>query len=127
MDTPRITNPIFLGPNIQSGEYVEAEKTPQATAGRQGELLPAGTSVSQEIRSVFDLLPGIDAELLAQTAAACTNPELRKASRFNAALLKTLAALQQKHSQTAGKAASLLQELLADQQLLADYRATLLG
>ncbi len=125
MPLNRVAHPVHNTPNLQTSEFRQSP-VGQASA-RLGELLPAGTSVSEEIRSVFNMGQTVDGKLMEQVAAACKDPELRQSAKFNAALKRTAKRLAEKNTPAGRQAARLLEELQDDQELLADYRSTLLG
>lgn len=121
----RITNPTHFQQNLETSEYRAG--TPVATgANVPGELLPAGTSVSAALQSVFQLAAGVDQLLLEELSRYFTDPELRRPARFKEALRHAAGELAKSTSPEARQAAQLLQELEADHELLADCRATLL-
>ena len=121
----RVTHPVSLQQNLQTSEY-QARQAQGTNPGALGELLPAGTTVSEEIRQVFDQGQNVDAQLMAEVVASCADPELRQPAKFNAALRRTAARLKKGGTAEGRAAARVLDELQQDQDLLANYRATLL-
>jgi len=125
MDT-RIANPIAFRPNNLQTSNLDRAAASRTTQLGAGELLPAGTSVSEEIKTVFDRNANLDGELMTLLTRSCSNPELRQAGNFNRALERTLDKLKKSAKGSAQRASQVLQELSNDQELLANYRATLL-
>ena len=121
----RVTNSISFNTNVKT---TELDETPQMASMRQNEtapLLPSGTSVTEQIKQVFNFNT-VEAELLHFMETACQNPALRSAQEFQQALRKTFENLKQQHGDHPSKAAQVLQQLLEDKQLLDWYRAMII-
>lgn len=120
-----ITHGIRFDTGISTADF--SEKPVGQTRGQtQGALLPGSTTVSEAIKDVFPTDKSIGNEIMAQLAAACNSPLLRTSTGFRSAALKTIRSLRGKKGAKSDEAARELENLLADTELLDEYRAALL-
>lgn len=121
----RVTNSISFNTNVRTTEFDESKQLASMRQNETAPLLPSGTSVTEQIKQVFNFNT-VEAELLHFMEAACQNPNLRSAQEFQQALRKTFENLKQNHGDHPSKAAQVLQQLLEDKQLLDWYRAMII-
>ena len=125
MDT-RVNNPINFQTNVRTSIFDDVQ--PLASQVRKNEtepLLPSRTSVTEQIKQIFNFNT-VEAELLHFMEQACQNLTLRSATEFQRALRETFQHLKQQHGDHPSKAAIILQQLLEDKQLLDWYRAMII-
>ena len=121
----RVTNSISFNTNVRTTEFDETKQLASMRQNETAPLLPSGTSVTEQIKQVFNFNT-VEAELLHFMESACQNPNLRSAQEFQQALRKTFENLKQNHGDHPSKAAQVLQQLLEDKQLLDWYRAMII-
>jgi uncharacterized membrane-anchored protein YjiN (DUF445 family) len=121
----RVTNSISFNTNVRTTEFDESKQLASMRQNETAPLLPSGTSVTEQIKQVFNFNT-VEAELLHFMESACQNPNLRSAQEFQQALRKTFENLKQNHGDHPSKAAQVLQQLLEDKQLLDWYRAMII-
>jgi uncharacterized membrane-anchored protein YjiN (DUF445 family) len=121
----RVTNSISFNTNVRTTEFDETKQLASMRQNETAPLLPSGTSVTEQIKQVFNFNT-VEAELLHFMETACQNPALRSAQEFQQALRKTFENLKQQHGDHPSKAAQVLQQLLEDKQLLDWYRAMII-
>jgi uncharacterized membrane-anchored protein YjiN (DUF445 family) len=121
----RVTNSISFNTNVRTTEFDETKQLASMRQNETAPLLPSGTSVTEQIKQVFNFNT-VEAELLHFMESACQNPNLRSAQEFQQALRKTFENLRQQHGDHPSKAAQVLQQLLEDKQLLDWYRAMII-
>lgn len=121
----RVTNSISFNTNVRTTEFDETKQLASMRQNETAPLLPSGTSVTEQIKQVFNFNT-VEAELLHFMETACQNPNLRSAQEFQQALRKTFENLRQQHGDHPSKAAQVLQQLLEDKQLLDWYRAMII-
>lgn len=121
----RVTNSISFNTNVRTTEFDETKQLASMRQNETAPLLPSGTSVTEQIKQVFNFNT-VEAELLHFMETACQNPALRSAQEFQQALRKTFENLRQQHGDHPSKAAQVLQQLLEDKQLLDWYRAMII-
>ena len=124
MTANRITSAVQFNTGISTADW--ANGTVGQTPGQtQKSLLPGSTTVSEALSDIFPR-ETVGAELLAQLAAAGSAVALRTSGGFAAAMRKTLRTLRGKRGGRAAAATRELESLLADTELLDQYRAALL-
>ena len=121
----RVTNSISFNTKVRTTEFDETKQLASMRQNETAPLLPSGTSVTEQIKQVFNFNT-VEAELLHFMETACQNPALRSAQEFQQALRKTFENLKQQHGDHPSKAAQVLQQLLEDKQLLDWYRAMII-
>ena len=125
MNVGRTTYGVSFNTGISMAEYNEAPagQTPGQT---QSAILPGSTTVSEALASVFPKDPTVAGQILGQLAQAGSSTALRTSGGFHAAAKKTIRSLRGKRGSAAAAAARELEGLLADTELLDQYRAALL-
>lgn len=125
MNLQRVTSSVQFNTGISTADWTSGTvgQTPGQT---QGTLLPGSTTVTEALKSVFDTERSISAEMLAQLAEAGGATVLRTANGFSRATRKTIRSLRGRKGGRAEAAARELESLLADTELLDQYRAALL-
>jgi len=127
MNLNRVTEGVSFNTGISMSEYndVPAGLTKGQT---QGAVLPGSTTVSEAIDSVFPRDPTVGAAIHARMAAEGNSMLLRTANGFRQATNKAIRSLRGKkgRSSAAERAATELEALLEDTELLDFYRAALL-
>lgn len=121
----RVTPGVTFNTGISNAEFVEAPAG-QATGQTQGKVLPGSTTVSEAINSVFPKDATISGQIMTALAAAGNSTLLRTPSGFHSVATKTIKKLRKRGTKAADKAADEIEELLADTELLDQYRAALL-
>lgn len=141
----RVTNSISFNTNVKTTEF-DGRQSSVAARHEQGSapLLPSGTSVTEELKSVFPF-QSVEQDLLDFIESACQNPVLRSSQDFQRGLRDLAERLRKRkkgrdgeESGQGGKregkggddvnedAAEVLEQLLEDKLLLDWYRAMLL-
>ncbi len=125
MELNRVTSGVRFDTGISNADWTNGTvgQTPGQT---QTPLMPGSTTVSEAIQDVFPTNTSIGGEIMAALSLAANAPELRTASGFHAAAVKTIRSLRKRKGAKAGAAARELENLLADTELLDQYRAALL-
>ena len=124
MTANRITSAVQFNTGISTADW--ANGTVGQTPGQtQKTLLPGSTTVTEALNDIFPT-DTVGVELLAQLAAAGSAVGLRTHGGFSLAVRKTLRALRGRKGGKAEAATRELESLLADTELLDQYRATLL-
>lgn len=125
MSLNRVTSGVQFNTGISTTDWSSGTvgQTPGQT---QGSLLPGSTTVSEAIKSLFATDTSVEAQLMAELAAAGNSPLLRTSSGFHAAARRAIRALRGHPGEKAAAAAAELEELLDDTELLNRYRAALL-
>ena len=119
-----------IEPDFRFDTGVKDAKYAQVPQGQtpgvvQKTLLPGSTTVSEALAEVFPEGRHIDGEIMRALVAG--NPmQLRTEHGFSAAARKTIRTLRGRKSKSAEAAAHELEGLLADTELLNEYRAALL-
>ena len=91
----------------------------------QKTLMPGSTTVSQALAEVFPEGQHIEGEIMRALIAG--NPmQLRTEHGFSAAARKTIRSLRERRTKASASAARELEGLLADTELLNEYRAAIL-
>ena len=121
----RVTHGVHFDNGIRNAEYNE-RPVGQTLGGTQQPLMPGSTTVTAAMESVFPKDPTVSGLIAEAVAAAGDMPELRTASGFRAAARRTIRTLHGKKGTAAAKAAAVIENLLADTELLDRYRASLL-
>ena len=125
MNLSRVTSSVQFNTGISTADWTSGVvgQTPGQT---QGPLLPGTTTVSEALKSVFDTGTSVSAGLLAELALAGDSMQLRSSNGFHFAARKTIRTLRGRKGAKAAAAAQELENLLADTELLDQYRASLL-
>lgn len=121
----RVTHGVHFDNGIRNAEYNE-KPVGQTLGGTQQPLMPGSTTVSQALENVFPKDPTVSGLIAEAIAAAGDMPELRTASGFRAAAKRTIRLLHGRKGSAAQKASEEIENLLADTELLDQYRAALL-
>jgi len=125
MNVNRTTEAIRFDTGISMAEYAEGAVGHAARTQHEQSLLPGATMVSEALAGVFPDGQGVSGEIMSALVAG--NPALlRTATGFSQAARETLAALRKKSSPTAQRAAAEIATLLADTELMEQYRSALL-
>lgn len=121
----RVAEQVSFNTGISLAEYNDSPvgQTPGRT---QGQILPGSTTVSQALATLFPKDPTSMGAVLSMLAEAGSSTALRTANGFHAAAKKTLRSLREKGGKKADAAARELETLMADTELLDQYRAALL-
>ena len=121
----RVTEQVSFNTGISLAEYNESPvgQTPGRT---QGQILPGSTTVTEAMDALFPKEPTVSAQILSQLAAAGSSLNLRTAHGFQTAARKAIGSLRASGGKAAGRAAVELETLLADTDLLDQYKASLL-
>ena len=124
MTANRITSAVQFNTGISTADW--ANGTVGQTPGQtQKTLLPGSTTITEALSDIFST-DTVGVELLAQLAAAGSAVGLRTHGGFSLAVRKTLRTLRGRKGGKAEAATRELESLLADTELLDQYRATLL-
>ena len=124
MQVNRTTEAIRFDTGISMAEYAEGAVGHSRTQNEQS-LLPGATTVSEALASIFPDGHGVSGEIMSALVAG--NPAmLRTASGFNQSARETLEALRRRATPAAQKAAAEIAALLADTDLMEQYRSALL-
>ena len=125
MQINRTTYGVSFNTGISTAEYNEAPAG-QTQGQTQGSILPGSTTVTEALSALFPKEPTVMGQLLGQLAAAGNSLSLRTAPGFRAAAHKAIQNLRISGGEAAGRAAAELECLLADTELLDQYKASLL-
>ncbi len=125
MELSRVTQGVRFDTGISNADWANGPvgQTPGQT---QGPLLPGSTTVTETLKDIFPTNTSISSEIMAALAAAGNTPLLRTSAGFHATAVKTIRSLRRKRGAKADAAARELENLLADTELLDQYRAALL-
>ena len=125
MNLGRVTEQVSFNTGISLAEYNDAPvgQTPGRT---QGQILPGSTTVTEALSAIFPRDPTVTGTILAMLAEAGNSPALRTSNGFHAAAMKTIRMLREKGSDKSKAAALVLENLMADTEVLDRYRAALL-
>lgn len=125
MNLNRVTSSVQFNTGISTADWSSGVvgQTPGQT---QSPLLPGSTTVSEALKEVFDTGTSVEAEILAELAAAGGSVNLRTSGGFYASARKTIRTLRGRKGSKSAAAAQELENLLADTELLDQYRAALL-
>lgn len=121
----RVTSGVQFNTGISTTDW-NTGVVGQTQGQTQSPLLPGSTTVSETLKSLFPPGGGISAEIMAELAAAGNSMLLRSSSGFYNTAKKTIRSLYGKNTAKATAAAHELETLLADTELLEQYRAALL-
>lgn len=125
MQINRTTHGVSFNTGISTAEYNESPAG-QTQGQTQGSILPGSTTVTEALSALFPKEPTVAGQILGQLAAAGSSLHLRTASGYQAAARKTILHLRGKGGEAAVRAAAELEGLLADTELLDQYKASLL-
>lgn len=125
MQINRTTYGVSFNTGISTAEYNEAPAG-QTQGQTQGSILPGSTTVTEALSALFPKEPTVAGQILGQLAAAGSALHLRTASGYQSAARKTIRNLRAKGGEAAVRAAAELEGLLADTELLDQYKASLL-
>lgn len=125
MNVNRTTEAIRFDTGISMAEYAEGAVGHSARTQHEQPLLPGATTVSEALDSVFPEGNGVSGEIM-NALVAGNSALLRTATGFGQTARETLAALRKKSSPTAQRAAAEIAALLADADLMEQYRSALL-
>ncbi|MCQ2393292.1 MAG: hypothetical protein MJ249_03305 [Kiritimatiellae bacterium] len=125
MQVNRTTYGVTFNTGISTAEYNEAPAG-QTKGQTQGSILPGSTTVTEAMDALFPKEPTVSAQILSQLAAAGSSLSLRTAHGFQAAARKAIGSLRASGGKAAGRAVVELETLLADTDLLDQYKASLL-
>ena len=121
----RVTQGVHFDQGIRDAEYNE-RPVGQSLGGSQQPLMPGSTTVTEAMENLFPKDPTISGLIAEAIAAAGDLPELRTAAGFRAAARRTIRTLHGMKGGAAAAAAVEIENLLADTELLDQYRAALL-
>ena len=124
----RVTSSVQFNTGISTAEWTNGQ-VGQASGQTQHAILPGSTTVSEALAAVFPKDVSISGEIMVALAAMGNSTVLRSSSGFGRAArkaIKNLKARAQQKGGAADRAASELEGLLADTDLLDMYRASLL-
>jgi hypothetical protein len=125
MQVSRTTESIRFDTGISMAQYAEGGVGHSARTQNEQSLLPGATTVSEALNSIFPDDHGISGEIM--NALVAGNPAfLRTAAGFGQLARQTLSTLRQKSTPKAQRAAAEIEALLADTELMEQYRAGLL-
>lgn len=122
--TQRISDGIRFDTGIGHTDYSD-KPVGQSTGHPSTALLPAGTTVSEAIKDVFNFGATVNDEIMQLLTATYANPKFRTASGFHAAMKKALQNLKNSKGKHSGEAFRVLEELMEDTDLLEQYRASI--
>ncbi len=125
MNLNRVTSGVHFDTGISNTDW-NSGVVGQTPGQTQGPLMPGSTTVSETVKALFPTDSSIGEEIMAALATAGNSPLLRTATGFRAAAMKTIRSLRRKKGAKADAAAMELENLLADTELLDQYRAALL-
>jgi len=125
MTINRTTHEVSFNTGISMAEYNEAPAG-QTRGQTQGSILPGSTTVSEAMEAVFPKDPTVAGLILGQLAAAGNSLALRTHGGFRTAAEKAIRNLRMRGGTAGARAASELDALLEDTELLDTYRASLL-
>ena len=121
----RITQGVQFNAGISTAEWTN-EAVGQTAGQTQHSLLPGSTTVSEALAAVFPRDVSIQGEIMTALAAMGNSTLLRSNSGFAAEARRTVRKLREKHGEAFEAAASELERLLNDTELLEMYRSSLL-
>ncbi|MBP5299914.1 MAG: hypothetical protein J6Y80_00785 [Victivallales bacterium] len=125
MQVNRTTEAIRFDTGISMAEYAEGAVGHSARTQHEQSLLPGATTVSEALASIFPDGHGVFGEIMNSLVAG--NPALlRTSAGFSQTARETMASLRRKASPAAQKAADEIAALLADNELMEQYRSALL-
>lgn len=125
MQINRTTHGVSFNTGISTAEYNESPAG-QTQGQTQGSVLPGSTTVTEALSSLFPKDPTVAGQILGQLAAAGSSLHLRTATGYQNAARKTVRNLRANGGRAAIRAAAELEGLLADAELLDQYKASLL-
>lgn len=125
MNLNRVTSGVRFDTGISTADWTSGP-VGQTAGQTQGPLLPGSTTVTETLKEVFPTNTSVGSEIMAALAAAGNSPLLRTSNGFRSAALKAIRSLRRKRGGKADAAARELENLLADTELLDQYRAALL-
>ena len=125
MNVSRTTEAIRFDTGISMAEYAEGAVGHSARTQHEQPLLPGATTVSEALDSIFPEGNGVSGEIM-NALVAGNSALLRTATGFGQIARETLADLRKKPSPTAQRAATEIATLLADTDLMEQYRSALL-
>jgi len=125
MQINRTTYGVNFNTGISNAEYNEAPAG-QTQGQTQGSILPGSTTVTEALAALFPKEPTVAGQILGQLAAAGSALHLRTANGYQSAARKAIRNLRSKGGPAAAQAASELESLLSDTELLDHYKASLL-
>ena len=120
----RIEPDFRFDTGVKDAQYAEAPQG-QTPGVVQKTLLPGGTTVTEALADVFPEGQHIEGEIM-RALVEGNLIQLRTEHGFKATATKTLRALRGRRTKSAEAAARELEGLLADTELLNEYRAALL-
>ena len=125
MEIKRTTYGVTFDHGISMAEY--NEKPAGQTQGQtQGSILPGSPTVREALDALLPKEPTVSGLILGELAAAGSALHLRPASGFQAAARRAISHLRALPGPAAAGAADELEALLADAELLDQYKASLL-
>ena len=124
MNLSRVTSGVQFNTGISTTDWTSGVvgQTPGQT---QETLLPGSTTVSEALKDVF-ILNSLSTDIMERLAAEGNTPMLRTANGFRSAAKRTIRALRGRKGEKSQAAARELESLMADSDLLDQYRAALL-
>lgn len=125
MNVGRTTESVSFNTGITMAEYNEIPAG-QTQGQTQSPILPGSTTVSEALDEVFPKDETVTALVLSRLVAEGGSPAFRTANGFRSAAEGTVASLRRKGTDAAMRAAGELERLLADTELLDQYRSSLL-
>lgn len=125
MNVGRTTESVSFNTGISMAEYNEAPAG-QTQGQTQKPILPGSTTVSEALAGVFPKDETVTSLVLSRLVAEGGSPVFRTANGFRSAAERTIAALKRRGTDSAKRAAGELEHLLADTELLDQYRSSLL-
>jgi len=120
----RTTEPLRFDVGIGRAGYADVIDAPEA-GGPDKALLPGATTVGRATDGIFPPDDGVDGEIMRELAAA-TPAALRTPGGFSETARQTLRSLRKGATAAAEQAASEIENLLADADLLERCRLALL-
>ena len=124
MKTKRATETISFDRGISMAEYNE-QPFGQAKAKAEPPILPGSTTVSEALLGVFPEGESVNGEIM-RALVAGNSALLRTSGGFNATARQVLRKLREKGTPAAEAAVMEINSLLADTELIEQYRSTLL-
>ncbi len=125
MNLSRVTEGVNFNTGISMSEYNEVPAG-QTKGLTQGTVLPGSTTVSEALSSIFPKDPTVGGAILGMLASEGNATRLRSANGFRLATRRAIRTLRSRKGGAAQRAASELEALLEDTELLDFYRASLL-
>ena len=124
LNVSRTTDPLQFNVGIGSADYAEVIDSPVAGQPQKA-LLPGTTTVTQAIDELFPQDKSVGGEIMAALVAG--NPAtLRTTGGFREAAAKSVKFLRGRGTEASDRAATEVENLLADADLVEHYRMALL-